>query len=422
MLRPKYEIRCPIHGFVRLTALERDLINHPAFQRLRRIRQLAWTDFVYPGAMHTRFEHSLGVMHLADRIFQSVYDRNADVLRSVYNFHEGSLDRYQQVIRLAALVHDVGHGPFSHAAEDLFPDKENGKKWKHEDYSAGVLDYCLSDVIHNHPESQNWGIRVDDIKRVFYAPTSQSIDLVWKNIVAGQLDADRMDYLLRDSYHCGVKYGSFDVLRLLPEICLVEDPETNGHLLGITEDALHAAEGLIIARFMMFTQVYFHKTRVIYDFHLGECLKMLLSDTGGKFPPPSKDGIPSFLKWDDWVVQGMISKGGGGEHGQILRERDHYRRIFETTEVPTREELDKFQLVKERLGDLGVVSRDAKKSWYNLGDEQIRVLQFLNSNQPSGTPLSELSPVVRGLTAVNQRRLYVPKGRRDAATERLNAI
>src|SRR5213593_4683215 len=117
----QYEIRCPVHGFIMLNDWEREIISHPAFQRLRRIRQLAWTDQVYPGAMHTRFEHSLGVMHMATRLYESVVQRSQSVLEAELGYNREGLARDKTLVRLTSLLHDVGHAPFSHAAEDLFP-------------------------------------------------------------------------------------------------------------------------------------------------------------------------------------------------------------------------------------------------------------------------------------------------------------
>ena len=117
----KYEFRCPVHGFIPVNDWEREIINQPAFQRLRRIRQLAWTDYVYPGAMHTRFEHSLGVMHVATQLFDAIVGRSGDLLRSFYSMNDDDINCDRQIVRLTALLHDTGHSPFSHAGEDLFP-------------------------------------------------------------------------------------------------------------------------------------------------------------------------------------------------------------------------------------------------------------------------------------------------------------
>ena len=107
-----YDIRCPVHGFIQLNDWEMGIISEPAFQRLRRIRQLAWTDYVYPGAMHTRFEHSLGVMHTATLLYDSIVRNSREVLESDLAYDDAGFSRYKQLVRLAALLHDVGHGPF----------------------------------------------------------------------------------------------------------------------------------------------------------------------------------------------------------------------------------------------------------------------------------------------------------------------
>ena len=306
-----YEIRDPVHGFIRLNKHEWEIVNHPMFQRLRRIRQLSWTDMVYPGAMHTRFEHSLGVMHVASRMFDALLRRSKSILEGDYDFDDGSFQRRRRIIRLAALLHDLGHGPFSHTAEELLPATKSGSgQYKHEDYSAAVITLRLKDLIENHKEARIYGIKVGDILEILGAPPSSPDAMIWKDLVSGQMDADRMDYLLRDAHHAGVQYGRYDLDRLIYSLRLCPNSEGEGHHIGVEEDGVHAVEGLLIARFMMFTQLYFHKTRVIYDHHLVECLKELLKSRKGTFPPPGR--IDNYLKWDDWKVLGLISGGKGG--------------------------------------------------------------------------------------------------------------
>jgi hypothetical protein len=161
-----YEIRCPVYGFVSLSDWEREIIDQPAFQRLRRIRQLAWTDYVFPGAMHSRFEHSLGVMHIATMLYDGVAQRSRDILQSKLGYNEDGLGRHRTLVRLAALLHDVGHSPFSHAGEELFPFREasrGGDRYKHEHYSAEVVRRHFADVIKNHPLNTNYGFTANDV-------------------------------------------------------------------------------------------------------------------------------------------------------------------------------------------------------------------------------------------------------------------
>ena len=152
------EIRCPIYGFVPLIPWEAEIVAQPAFQRLRRIRQLGWTDAVYPGAMHTRFEHSLGVMHMATQLFDGIRSRDRELLRSMLGLEDAGLERHRQLVRFAALLHDVGHGPFSHAAEEVFPrvrDEVSARRFRQEEYSTAIIRACFRDVIERHKANAN---------------------------------------------------------------------------------------------------------------------------------------------------------------------------------------------------------------------------------------------------------------------------
>ena len=361
---------------------------------------------VYPGATHTRFEHSLGVMHIASRMFDALLRRSRDVLVSDYKFDDSSLGRQRRIIRLAALLHDLGHGPFSHAAEELMPFiPDSSTRYEHEDYSRSAIEGNLKELIQGHRESSINGIEVKHVLEVLGAVPHSPGALVWKDLVSGQMDADRMDYLLRDAHHAGVQYGRYDLDRLMYCLRLCPDPE-EGHYIGVEEDGVHAVEGLLIARFMMFTQLYFHKTRVIYDHHLAECLRRLLKSTGGVFPPPKR--IAKYLEWDDWKVLGLISNGRGEEHGRILRDRGHHRIVYSTGEFATTGEIVKVDELKKKLGKFDCVSCDAEKSWYKSGSEEIKVWQTSGSAENS-VPLQTLSPIAEGLRKVNQRHLYVPE-------------
>jgi uncharacterized protein len=160
-----YEIRCPVYGFVTLNDWEWQIISQPAYQRLRRIRQLAWTDYVFPGAMHTRFEHSLGVMHMATMLYDGVVDRSREILQSELGYNEDGLKRHKALVRLTALLHDIGHAPFSHAAEELLPFRSgtDGDRYVHEEYSAAIVRRHFDDVISNHPLNTNYGFSADDV-------------------------------------------------------------------------------------------------------------------------------------------------------------------------------------------------------------------------------------------------------------------
>ena len=153
----------------------------------------------------------------------------------------------------------------------------------------------------------------------------------------------------------------------------------------------------------MFTQVYFHKTRVAYDVHLRGALRELLPH--GHFPRPVDGELNEFLAWDDWKVLGLLSDGKGGEHGSRLKSRDHYRRIFHTPEVSSEKDLELLEKVKERLGKLLAANEPASKSWYKTGTPDIPVVNDIDEKTVS--PLSEKSNVVANLKANNQVFLYV---------------
>jgi len=397
-----FELRCPVHGFIPINDWEREIINQPAFQRLRRIRQLAWTDYVYPGAMHTRFEHSLGVMHIATQLFDAICRRSGELLKSNFRYTEDELAKDRQIVRFTALLHDTGHGPFSHAAEDVFPvDLKSKKHFKHEAYSGTVIRHVLKDVIEGHPHNEKYGIKATDIADLLENKSAAGRRLFWLQLIAGQMDADRMDYLLRDSLHTGVDYGKYDWRRLLNTIQVIEMPPRKGEehspepRLGVAEGGVHAAEALVLARYYMFTQVYFHKTRVAYDYHFREALKAILPEK--VFPPPSPEKIEEYLQWNDWRVLGLLADGGnGGEHGGRIRERNHYREIYHTPESPSDGDLIALKLIKRELGDLVATVESSTTSAYKLLDSDISVVSEDGLKRVKA--LSDMSAVVKSLT------------------------
>jgi hypothetical protein len=419
-----YEIRDPIFGFITINDWEREIINHRVFQRLRRIKQLAWTDMVYPGATHTRFEHSLGVMHIATEMFDSIVQKSKELLKSDLSFTEDGFGRDRVLVRLTSLLHDVGHSPFSHAGEELMPlNAETNEPYKHEDYTEAIIRYLMKDVIENHPLNDNYRISADDIADFYLGSPKVRRSILWRGLVNSQLDADRADYLLRDSYHIGVQYGKYDLKRLLVTLTVARD-ENDEPVIAVEEGGWHAAEGLILARYMMFTQVYFQHTRRAYDYHLAQAMRQLLRDSQsctcpyrGKFPPPTGvENLEEFLYWNDWLVTGLIQTGNGGEHGRILRERKHHRCVYQTSEVPTVDELARLEEVTSKLGSMISFIDEAEKSWYKFGKEDINILPEKNKQKSQRSVLlSSMSSVVKGLNAVKQKRVYVPMERKGEA-------
>lgn len=422
----KFELRCPVHGFIPFSDWEREIINHTAFQRLRRIRQLAWTDYVYPGAMHTRFEHSLGVMHIATQLFDAIVRRSADVLQTELGYTPDELARDKQIVRLTALLHDTGHSPFSHAGEDLFPvDPKSKKHYKHEAYSASVIRNVLNEVIEGHKLNEH-AIKADDIATLLEGSSAVGKRAFWRELIDGQMDADRMDYLLRDSLHTGVDYGKYDWRRLLNTIQVIEMPTRDseevkrGLRLGVTEGGFHVAEALVLARYYMFTQVYFHKTRVAYDHHIRHALKAILPD--GTFPPPTPDRINDYLRWDDWRVLGRLADGEGGYHGNCLRQRNHYREVYHTPESPNDGDRTALKLIRQSLDNLVVAAEPSKTSAYKLETSDVSVVT--EDELRKVRPLSHYSSVVRTLNQhpIEIVRLYSKPEHADEARAKVTAL
>lgn len=389
---------------------------------------------VYPGASHTRFEHSIGVMHVVTRMFKNIRLRSEDILKNEVNYKDEGLGRELALLRICSLLHDIGHGPFSHAAEDLMPKSEaSGKPYEHEAYSAEAVTLMV-DVI-NHPiNKKNYGLTVQDIRDFLSGEIIDEGRLLWRNLLSSQLDADRADYLLRDSHHIGVAYGRYDLDRLVSTLTVALDPETDAPVLAVEEGGWHAAEGFILARYMMFTQVYFHKTRRAYDLHFSEAMKALIKeaphiegqDEGqdeGRFPPPtSAESLKEYLQWTDWRVLGLLQEGKGGDHGAIIRDRKHFKKVYETQEVPDKAELEFADEVCGHLGDKAGFVDKAEKSWYKFQDQDIPVLQGTKGPKEYLTPLSKLSSVVRGLKSVNQIRIYVSEENRKEAENVIQSL
>jgi HD superfamily phosphohydrolase len=432
-----YEVRDPIYGFVTINGWERDIINHPVFQRLRRIKQLAFTDMVYPGATHTRFEHSLGVMHLASKAYDILTHNPKywDRLKNELNYGESGMQRARMLVRLAALLHDIGHGPFSHVAEDLMPRdprrQSNGGEhatYSHEDYSALIIRTFFRDVIDdNEFVRTNSKITADEVAGLLEGDPKLGSHLFWRDLLTSQMDVDRMDYLLRDSYHCGVRYGVYDLDRLLHTLAVTfRMPEPNGTswehgnaglTIGVEEGGWHAAEELILSRYAMFTQVYFHKARRAYDHHLQHVMKATLKN--GRFPVPDrKEGLEEYLAWDDWRVSGVIVDPKSGEHAKRIRDRDHYREVYHTNEVPSADELAVFEEAVGRLEGVVRLQDSADKSWYKFKKEEIVV----EKDDGATVLLSAICPVVKGLEGVKQMRLYADVHDRAEAHKLLRGL
>jgi len=227
------EITDPVHRHIGFTEVEKELFDSVVFQRLRRIRQLSGAHLVYPSAQHSRFEHSLGTMHVAGYAAESLlakgYVKNVDSI---------------QELRLAALLHDIGHGPFSHLFEEILDSKS---KLNHEYIGKKIISKTeISDILERHGYNSS---------RVCKLSFGESRIKFFNEIIAGALSADIMDYLPRDGFFTGAEYGNIDYHRLISSFEVV----SNAHL-AINRSALYSFESMLISRYEMFKAVYFHKT------------------------------------------------------------------------------------------------------------------------------------------------------------------
>ncbi|HEX9605614.1 MAG TPA: HD domain-containing protein [Gemmatimonadaceae bacterium] len=232
----RFEIlRDPVWNNIRVDELTLKLVDTEVFQRLRYVRQLGWTYLVYPGATHSRFEHALGTHHLSRRTLALLCE--AEDSTSI-----GEID--QAIVRSAALLHDVGHYPFSHALEEI-------GALHHEDVARPLItEGSVASLLSSH-------LGKDAPLKIFDLIRGRSENPL-QGLISGSLDLDKIEYLKRDAFMCGVPYGEIDVDRLTNSLVLVDDPETGRRALGVQEKALSALESLLFAKYQMYRNVYWH--------------------------------------------------------------------------------------------------------------------------------------------------------------------
>lgn len=323
---PTQRIRCPVHGFIRYSMNERKIIDHWTFARLRHIKQLAFTYYVYPGATHTRFEHSLGVMDLCGRAFDVLVEKQPDIIenrmKEVPGLEKGTLARARQIIRLLGLLHDIGHPAFSHTGACIM---EGG----HESLTKKIIESpeylgtFIDQTVFPGAARLIAMFMEKDLSKDFPMQL-----LFFRHLVSAQMDLDRTDYLIRDAYHCGVEYGRFDYLRLIESLRVRENEETGALEIAIDDGGFHTFEALILARYQMHTQVYGHRLRRIYDYYLEKYLKAWGAEN---YKP-----IENVLKYNDLTLQAQIQYDAENKNdndrqrwANYLYRRRHHKVIFE---------------------------------------------------------------------------------------------
>ena len=272
-------IRDPLWDTIRIDPVARRVIDSATFQRLRHIKQLGHAHLVYPGATHTRFDHAVGVYHLAQRALHVLAERGA---------LEGVNEVDCRVIPLGALLHDVGHYPFSHALEEL----EQGSIPGHHEELVGR--FLAEADVRGALES----VASDAASRVEALIRGRSSNPL-QGLVSGSLDLDKIEYLKRDAHFCGVPYGDVDVDRLLHSLTVLPDPATGRLEVGVHEKAVAALESLLFAKYQMFRNVYWHHTvraaTVLYKRVVRNALKHRLV-TGEELVGATDEGLMHLLE------------------------------------------------------------------------------------------------------------------------------
>lgn len=371
------EVRDPVHGSIHILKEEAPIIKAPFFQRLRNIKQLGFSEYVFPGATHTRFIHSIGVMNVGDRAFDKLFGKRGT---------NPALLRLKETFKLACLLHDIGHAPLSHTTEVAMPnlselkipkeflsedDLNQERRATHEDYTIkSIADSSFSESFKLVEE--NFGVRRKHIADLIRGKTDDHRYFTHEGInyfpllhqlVSSELDCDRMDYLLRDSYFCGVSYGGYDLDWLLDnlEVC-VENDEA---YLGITERAVITFDDFLLSRYHMFVMVYFHYRAV--------CLEQLLykyfETSPGEYAIPAD--IEKYIEHDDHFLMKIMRNSNNRYAGEIVR-NEIPEKVYESFNESQLKKLTDVQnfLEKENIEFIRCSSRGRLSKYYEEDTEE----------------------------------------------------
>lgn len=383
------EIRDPVHGSIYYSDAEVAVLDTAEYQRLRAIKQLGFAEFSFPGATHNRYLHSVGVAHLAGLAFDSIF--------KALPFGKNSTRlRLRQAFRLAALLHDVGHGPLSHTTEQVMPLVENldikiyqqslkpemyqNRRANHEDYTIKyVTDSQIGETIRN---------RFPDLSPVHVAclidkslncPDDFFIDNgidyrpILSQLVSSELDVDRMDYLERDSFFCGTNYGKIDLAWILQN--MTAHLADGKMFLGLNRRALYAFDDFLISRHHMYLMVYFHHKSIIYE----EMLNRYLSSPDCTFVLPSD--INEYTKYNDYKLHEHLATVDN-PWARRIAQRKPYRVLVELHNTTEDRRAEKMQRVLEAEGiDTIWASSKARLSKYHTVSAEDRALQIFVVDQ-----------------------------------------
>ncbi len=315
------EVRDPVHGYIYRSTIEEKIIDTRVFQRLRRIKQLAMANLIYPGANHTRFDHSLGTMHIA-----------GEMAKKIGLSRLGKDENGYCTVRVTALLHDIGHGPFSHVSEELLgyfnKDRFNGSD------RNTIHEVITRDIIEKNEELTSI-ISGQQINEIIQLLQKNDTGRQERDIISGPLDADKLDYLLRDSYFTGVKYGVFDLPRIINT--LQQLSLRDGTQLCIHKDGLYALEQFFMAKYHMTKQVYHHKGRHITDAMIVKGIVLGVEQDHIKelrdlyYYDDSMDYLKNYLNYYDERIFNIILNNNGKfsrYYFDRLSSRKLFKRVF----------------------------------------------------------------------------------------------
>ena len=433
-------IRDPIHGAIEVSRDERDLIDSPYYQRLRLVKQLGFADLAFPGAVHTRYAHGLGAMAVATRLF--------DALRPKLALPPDDAERLRQTLRLAVLFHDLGHPPLSHATERIMPPRaalklpawlgaETGRQANHEDYTLALvlksgltelMERCMGShgIASTHVASLIAGVRPPGPD----AFTSAGVDHfpLLRQVVSSEMDADRMDYLLRDSFFTGVNYGKFDLDWIVQNIAVVEvgdvsstadrqsrsapppgltpdvarrSPVVRRHL-ALERRAVFAFEDFLLSRFHMFVSVYLHATSVGYEEMLGRHFE----GPDAVYALPAD--VEAYVAHDDVTLVTALRASSCPWARRIVR-REGYRAAYEAEpyDVVDHTAAAHEAITRAGIDSFVVESRGAITKYLAGGDFPLYVKE-----RGRDVPIAEASPIFRRYgESARLSRVYVPPER-----------
>lgn len=386
----------PIHHFIELEAAEAELLDAPALQRMRRLRQLGLAYLAFPSAEHSRFTHALGALAIGTRVFDELQRRSPDAF-------SGPADAaYQRrLLRGALLLHDIGHGPFSHACEAVL-----GRR--HEDRTSEMLAL---------PELRGLVERLDvepaDVLAAILGTGRDRHPVVTELVSGPNLDADRMDYLLRDSYFTGVSTGRYDVEQLVASLRIYD--VGGAAVLGIDHRGVVALESFVLARYMMFASVYFHHTTRLFEHILQQALAELWPD------PRALDPIDAYLAWDDFRVLDALHRAPT-ESARALRER---RRLYVlAAEFNAEGDLHAFEAceaaLRERFGADAVWSDEQSQLLHRLPLQADGATVWVGGASGGLADAREASDLIKKLAGkAYWRKLFVARERATTDEARL---